>query len=134
MKSRMGIKSGHLESYIRSLGQIKELPSGCSRGNISCSIDLKIGQDKTPMSLNLDRPGSYTTIVGKINEITFRHSRSQVLCSIDQFSSQFVITVFAQLIPKISSHLFCADIDSGERSRATRILKINNSWTELFNF
>ena len=28
----------------RSLGQIKEIPCGCSRGHISCSIDMKINQ------------------------------------------------------------------------------------------
>ena len=43
-KSRMTSNLGDLGSKTRSLGQIKEIPCGYSRGNFFCSIDLKIGQ------------------------------------------------------------------------------------------
>ena len=45
MKSQWSLNLGHLGSRTRSLGQIKEIPCGHSRGNISCSIDLEIGQN-----------------------------------------------------------------------------------------
>ena len=41
----MSSNLGHLGSKIRSLGQIKEIPCGRSRGHSSCSFDLKIGQN-----------------------------------------------------------------------------------------
>ena len=53
---------GHLASKTKSLGQIKEIPCGCSRGHISRSIDLKTGQivclNETRMSVSLGYLGS----------------------------------------------------------------------------
>ena len=45
----------------KSLGQIKEIPCGRSIGHISCSDDLKIGQDAC-----LSHLGSKTTSVCQI--------------------------------------------------------------------
>ena len=45
IKSRISLNLGHLGSKTRSLGQIKEIPCGRSRGPISHSVDLKIGQN-----------------------------------------------------------------------------------------
>ena len=57
----MSVKLGHLWSKARSLAQIKEIPFGCSRGHISCSINLKFGQnvclDEIPDELEFGSPG-----------------------------------------------------------------------------
>ena len=45
MESRMSSNVGHLDSKTRSIGQIKEILCGRSRGHISCSIDRKIGEN-----------------------------------------------------------------------------------------
>ena len=45
MISGMSLILGYLGSKTRSLCQIQEIPYGRSRGHISCSIDLKIGQN-----------------------------------------------------------------------------------------
>ena len=41
----MSMNLDHLGPKTRSLCQIKEIPCLHSRGHISCSIDLKIGQN-----------------------------------------------------------------------------------------
>ena len=48
MNSQTSLNLGHLGSKTRSLGQIKEIPCGCFRGHISCSFDLKTGQNVCP--------------------------------------------------------------------------------------
>ena len=57
----MSLNLGHLGSKTRSLGQIKEIPFGHSRGHIFCSIDLKIFQnvclDEISDELELRSPG-----------------------------------------------------------------------------
>ena len=45
MISQMSWNVGHLGSKTSSLSQIKEIPCGHCRGLISCSNDLKIGQN-----------------------------------------------------------------------------------------
>ena len=45
MKSQRSPNLGDLGPKSRSLGQIKEIPPGHSRGHISCSIDQEIGQN-----------------------------------------------------------------------------------------
>ena len=41
----MSLNLGHLGSSTRSVGQMKEIPCGRCRGNIFCSVDLKLGQN-----------------------------------------------------------------------------------------
>ena len=45
MKSLMSSNLGLMGPKTRSLHQAKEIPGGHSRGHISCSINLKIGQN-----------------------------------------------------------------------------------------
>ena len=45
IKSKRTSNLGYLESKTRSRGQIKEIPCEGCRGHMSCSIDLKIGQN-----------------------------------------------------------------------------------------
>ena len=41
----MSSNLGHQGSATRSLGHIEEIPCARSRGHISCSIDLKFGEN-----------------------------------------------------------------------------------------
>ena len=46
----MDLKSGHIRSSSRSLGQITEIHCGHSRGDSSCPIHLNLGQQVFLMS------------------------------------------------------------------------------------
>ena len=64
--------------------------------------------------------------LGKIKEIPCRYSRSYDVCSIDKFSGQlgnrFCPHSICSNDPTIRSNSFCAEIESGERSRAIVVL------------
>ena len=68
----MRLSFGHLESLTRSPGQIKEKPCGRSRGQISCSIELKFSQivclDEIPELLYLDHLGQKLGHKVKLNK------------------------------------------------------------------
>ena len=82
MKSRTSFKMGHVGSKARSLGQILEKPSVCSRGHIFSPIIMKIGQnvclDKSQMSLKMGHVGSKTRSLRQILEKPCVHSRGHI--------------------------------------------------------
>ena len=87
IKSNTSLNLGHLGSKSNSLGQIKEIPCGQSIGHISCSVDLKIGQNVCPYKISneieLGLPGSKTRSLGQIKEIPCWCSRGHIPCPID---------------------------------------------------
>ena len=80
----MSLNLVDLGSKTRSLGQVKEIPCGCSRSHISCSIDLKFSQnvclDEISVSLNF---GHLCKTLGQIKEIPCRCSIGHISCPID---------------------------------------------------
>ena len=77
---------------MRSLGQIQEILCGCSRGHISCPIDLKIGQNVwlDEFLMSLGHLESQTRSVGQIQEMPCGCSRGHMFCSIDSKIGQNV--------------------------------------------
>ena len=68
----MNLKLGHLGSKTRSQGQIKEIPCGHSRDNISCLINLRVDQnvclDEISDELEFGSPGGVKKLVTRSNE------------------------------------------------------------------
>ena len=91
MKSRMSLNSGYFGSNTRSVGQIKEIPCGGSRGHISCSNDLKIGQNVCPYEISHEfkfgSPGVFKKKKKKVIRSNQRNTllapRGHISCSID---------------------------------------------------
>ena len=71
----------------RSQGQIKEIPCGCSRGHMSCSVDLKIGQnvclDKISDDLKLGHLRSKIRSLGQLQEFSCGCFGGHISCSTD---------------------------------------------------
>ena len=78
---------GHLGQKSRSLGQIKEMPCGRSRGHISCSLDLKFCQnvcsDEILHKFNFGSPVIENYVTSLFLEIVCGHSGGHIYCSVD---------------------------------------------------
>ena len=90
IKSQTCSNLGHLGLKTRSLGQIKEIPCGRSRGKISCSIHLKIGQNVCPDKVSDDfecvslwDKKKKNNSLGQIKDIPCGRSRGNLSFSID---------------------------------------------------
>ena len=85
--SKTSLNFGHQGSKTRSLGQIKEIPSGHPRGYISCSTDLKTGQNDSPGKIPKDSefgsPAERTISLYQIKIIPCGLSRGHISCSVD---------------------------------------------------
>ena len=86
MKSGMSSNLCHLGPQTGSLGQIKEMPCGCFRGQLYCPIDIKIDQnvflDEICNEFEFRSPGVMNWVI-QIIEIPCWCSRGHICRSVD---------------------------------------------------